>query len=184
MNDHPQYLGIKNLHQCLNVAYEEDKTFEQSLRLDIERGINFTDTTKYGTRKLGVLYDSNALDWDVFAKKGNIIFSEVNNPIQLIGQAKRSKYIEDQLKMGAEVLIVDTTTNGQIMKFDPYPGDPMDWSEYRRKIKENLEKADKVIADGVAKTKTAGKFGVQVIIRPVKRGLLGRSLKQNRLNSF
>ena len=37
----------------MRVAYEKDSSFEHSLRLDVERGINFTDTTKYGTRKLG-----------------------------------------------------------------------------------------------------------------------------------
>jgi len=152
--------------------------------LDIERGINFTDTTKYGTRKLGVLYDSDALNWDVFAKKANIKFSEVNNPIQLSGQAKRSKYIEDHLKMGAEVLIIDPATNKQIMKFDPFPDNPEEWDEYKRKIRENLEKADKVIVDGVAKAKTTGKFGVQVVIRPVKRRSLRPSSKQKRLDSF
>jgi len=184
INDHSQYLGIKNLNHWLREAYAKDETFKRSLRLDIERGINFTDTTKYGTRKLGVLYSSDALDWDVFAKKANITFSEVNNPIQLSGQAKRSKYIKDHLKMGAEVLIVDTATKEQVLKFDPFPDDPKGASEYERKIRENLEKADKIIADGVTKAKTAGKFGVQVVIRPVKRRLLRPSSNQKKLDSF
>lgn len=164
--------------------YKKDKTFEQSLRLDIERGINFTDTSKYGTRKLGVLYDSKALDWPVFSKKAKIAFSEVNNPIQLSGQAKRSKYIEDQLKMGCEVLIIDTTTNRQILKFDPFPDNQKDISEYRRRIRESLEKANKLIADGVAKAKTTGKFGVQVVIRPVKGRRLRPRSKQKKLDGF
>jgi len=184
INNHPQYPGIKSLNHWLHEMYAKDETFEQSLRLDIERGINFTDTTKYGTRKLGVLYDSDALNWDVFANKANITFSEVNNPIQLSGQAKRSKYIEDHLKMGAEVLIIDPTTNKQIMKFDPFPDNPEEWNEYKRKIRENLEKADKVIVDGVAKAKVTGKFGAQVVIRPVKRRLSRPSRKQKRLDSF
>jgi len=152
----------------------------KSLRLDIERGINFTDTTKYGTRKLGVLYGSDALNWELFEKKANIKFSEVNNPIQLSGQAKHSKYIEDHLKMGAEVVIIDTDTEKQIMKFDPYPDDPKDQIGYGRRIRENLEQANKVIADGAAKAKNTGKFGVQVIIRPVKRTLLRPNSKQKK----
>jgi len=184
INDHPQYPGIKHLNHWLHKMYAKDPTFEQTLRLDIEKGINFTDTTKYGTRKLGVLYDSDALDWELFEKKANIKFSEVNNPIQLSGQAKRSKYIEDQLKMGAEVIIIDTDTKEQILKFDPFPDNPKNWDDYRRRIRENLEKANKVIADGVRKAKTTGKFGVQVIIRPVKRRLLSPRSKQKKLDSF
>lgn len=57
-------------------------------------------------------------------------------------------------------------------------------NEYKRKIRENLEKADKVIADGVAKAKVTGKFGAQVVIRPVKRRLSRPSRKQKRLDSF
>jgi len=184
INHHPQYPGIKNLNHWLKETYTRDPTFEQSLRLDIERGINFTDTTKYGERKLGVLYDSDALQWSVFAEKANIAFSEVNNPIQLTGQAKRSKYIEDHLKMGAEVLIIDTDTKEQIIKFDPFPDDTQYREEYRRRIRENLERANKAIADGVAKAKTTGKLGVQVVIRPVKRRSLKQTSKQKRLNSF
>jgi len=184
INNHPQYPGIRNLNRLLHEAYEKGKTFEQSLRLDIERGINFTDTTKYGSRKLGVLYDSEALSWDVFAKKAKIKFSEVNNPIQLSGQAKRSKYIEDQLKMGCEVMIVDTATNKQILKFDPFPDDQKEMGEYRRRIRESLEKTNKLIADGVAKAKTTGKFGVQVVIRPVRRVSLRQTSKQKKLNGF
>jgi organic radical activating enzyme len=184
INDHPQFAGIKNLNYWLKNVYEKDETFDQSLRFDIERGINFTDTTKYGTRKLGILYDSNALDWNVFAKKANIAFSEVNNPIQLSGQAKRSKYIEDHLRMGAEVEVIDTNTGHHILKFDPFPDDLRVWEEYRRSIKEHLERANKIISDGVARAKKTGRFGVQVIIRPVKKRLLGSQPQQKRLDSF
>jgi len=185
IDDHPQYLGIKNLNRWLQQAYEEDETFRQSLRLDIERGINFTGTSKYDDRKLAVLYDADALDWDVFAKKANIIFSEVNNPIQIRGNAPYSKYIKDHLDFGgAEVLIVDSDTKEIILKFDPFPDDPEEAREYERKITEKLERANKIIAGGVAKAKTTGKFGVQVVIRPVKRKSLRQSSKQKRLDSF
>lgn len=183
INAHPQCPGIKNLVALLSEAYAKDETFEQSLRLDIERGINFTDTSKYGTRKLGVLYDPNALNWDLFAKKAKITFSEVNNPIQLIGQAPYSKYIEDQLKMGAEVLIVETATNVTLIRFDPFPDDPMEWNDYRKRIRENLERTNKVIADGVARARTTGQFSIQVVIRPVKRMLLTPTA-QKKLDSF
>ena len=83
----------------------------------------------------------------------------MNNPIQLTDQAPRSKYIEDQLKMGAEVIIVDTKTNEVLIKFDPFPDNQNLWEEYRRRIRENLERANKIIADGVARAKETGKLG-------------------------
>jgi len=184
MDSHPQYAGVKHLTALLHEAYAKDQSFEQSLRLDIERGINFTDTTKYGTRKLGVLYDSAALNWDLFARKAGITFSEVNNPVQLTGQAPYSKYIEDQLKMGAEVIIVDTKTNEALTKFDPYPDDQNLWEEYRRRIRENLERANKIIANGVAKAKETGRLGAQVVIRPVKKMAHIQKSKQKSLDVF
>jgi organic radical activating enzyme len=184
LTDQPQYLGIKNLNHWLREAYTKDKAFEQSLRLDVERGINFTDTSKYGTRKLAVLYDSNALDWDAFAKRANIEFSEVNNPIQILGQAPYSKYIKDHLEMGAEVQIIDPHTKATILKFEPFPDDPKEADEYERKIRENLEKANKVITDGVSKAKTTGKLGAQVVIRPIKKRLIKTSSRQKKLDSF
>lgn len=184
INDHPQYQGIRRLTQSLAEIYRIDETFEESLRMDVERGINFTDTTKYGTRKLGVLYDSAALDWKVFEKKAKITFSEVNNPIQLSGQAKRSKYIKDHLRMGAEVVIINANTRQQILRFDPFPDDQKDWEEYERRIREHLEKANKLIIDGVAAARKTDKHGVQVIIRPIKRRMPRFPPEQKMIDSF
>jgi len=76
------------------------------------------------------------------------------------------------------------TTNRQILKFDPFPDDQKDIDEYRRRIRESFETANKLIADGVAKAKITGKFGVQVVIRPVKRRRLEPRSKQKRLDGF
>lgn len=78
-----------------------------------------------------------------------------NLPIQILGNAPYPKYIKDYLDFGgAEVLIVDSNTKENILKFDPFPDDPNEAREYERKIRENLEKANKVIKDGVAKART------------------------------
>jgi hypothetical protein len=87
----------------------------------------------------------------------------------LTGQAPYSKYIEDQLKMGAEVIITDTKTNEVLIEFDPFPDDPDLWEDYKRRIRENLERANKIIAAGVARAKETGILGAQVVIRPVKK---------------
>jgi len=78
---------------------------------------------------------------------------------------------------------IDATTNRQILEFDPFPDDQKDIDEYRRRIRESLETANKLIADGVANAKITGKFGVQVVIRPVRRVSRTRA-KQKRLNGF
>lgn len=181
---HPQYPGIKYLRRLLHDIYEQDHTFSQSLRLDIERGINFTDTSKYGTRKLGVLYDHNALDWQQFALKANIVFSEVNNPIQLSGQAPRSKYIEDHLRMGTEVKIMDVATNKVLNYFDPYPRNPSEWNEYRQSIQENLAKANHLISNSVKQAKVTGQFPVQVVFSPVYQPQRKGDTSQRLLSQF
>jgi hypothetical protein len=99
-------------------------------------------------------------------------------------QRARSKYIEDQLKMGAEVIIADTKTKEVLINFDPFPDDQNVWEEYRRRIRENLERANKIIVDGVSKGKTTGSLGVQVIIRPVKKTIQRSSLSQKKLDIF
>jgi hypothetical protein len=94
--------------------------------------------------------------------------STPSNPLQLLGRAAYSKYIKDHLKMGVEVLIVDTNTRQTLLRFDPFPEDAGDASEYDRKIAEPLEKANKMISAGVKKADKIGRFGVQVVIRPVR----------------
>ena len=86
--------------------------------------------------------------------------------------------------MGAEVIILNTKTNEVLMKFDPYPDDQNLWEEHRRRIRENLERANKIISDGVAKAKETGKLGAQVIIRPVKKMTSGQKSSQKSLDVF
>ena len=63
---------------------------------------------------------------------------------------------------------MDNDTRQTLLRFDPFPEDAVDASEYERKIAEPLEKANKMISAGVKKADRTGRFGAQVVIRPVR----------------
>jgi hypothetical protein len=86
--------------------------------------------------------------------------------------------------MGAEVIIVDTKTNAVLIEFEPFPDDQGLWEEHRRRIRENLERANKVISDGVAKAKDSGRLGTQIIIRPVRKATFAKKSSQRSLDVF
>lgn len=71
-----------------------------------------------------------------------------------------------------------------IFRFDPFPDEEKERAEYKRRIRENLERTNKIISDGVAKAKTTGSLGVRVIIRPVKKMIQRSSLSQKKLDIF
>lgn len=184
IENHPQYRGIVNLNETLDGAYHEDESFEETLRLDVERGINHSDTNKYGPRKLAVLYDEKALKWDAFEEKADIVFSEVNNPIQIIGQQGYSKYIKDHLTMGAEASIINNRTEEVLHHFEPFPDDPREKETYEKEIKEDLEKASKNISRAVQNAQDGSELELKILFVPKKRMKRISESDQSSLNDF
>ncbi|MFP4006041.1 MAG: hypothetical protein ACLFUR_04900 [Candidatus Hadarchaeia archaeon] len=67
VEDHPQYIGLKNYYEIKNEFLEKDPSFDNSLGITVERGIQNEEDRVY-------LYSEDSLDWDSMVEKFRNMF--------------------------------------------------------------------------------------------------------------
>lgn len=104
-DEHPQLPGYFNLCEKLKNLYEEDENFKRCIGITVERGINHNPSYNVYVNL------ENSLDWNKFSEKTKIVFSVVDNPIDIFNWRNQSvkKYL---IKRGANIKVYRKSSDG------------------------------------------------------------------------